>query len=452
MVKALQQTHRVINLILYFFIMRRKAIILGAAGRDFHNFNTFFRKNKDYQVVGFTAAQIPDISGRKYPKELSGSLYPKGIPIFDESDLESIISKKKVDDVFFSYSDVSAEYVMELAARSQSAGASFHLLGPDDTMLKSKKKVIAVTAVRTGCGKSPLTRKIAEELRKKKKKFVVIRHPMPYGDLAKQAVQRFSKMSDLDKHECTIEEREEYEPHIQEGTVVYAGVDYELILRAAEKEADIILWDGGNNDFPFFRPDLHLVVADALRPGHEAGYYPGETNVLMADAIIINKADVSRDGANQVKKNIAKMNPKVKILKSGMRLSTDSKLKIENRKVVVVEDGPTVTHGGMGTGAGYRFAWQHGARIFSAKDNAVGSIKKAFSEYEHLDKAVPAMGYSGKQLDDLRKTLMRCDADIIVSGTPVDLGHIIKLDKQVVHVDYSFYPMGWGIGKLIKGF
>lgn len=412
-------------------------MILGAAGRDFHNFNTYFRDNELYDVVGFTAAQIPDITDRKYPAELAGKLYPGGIPIYEEKDLEKLIKEHKIDEVYFSYSDVSYEHVMHLASRAQSAGSSYVLLGPKDTMLKSSKKVVSICAVRTGCGKSPLTKRITRILKEKGKKFVVIRHPMPYGDLAKQAVQRFETLEDLDKHECTIEEREEYEPHIRNGTIVYAGVDYEAILREAEKEADIILWDGGNNDFSFYKPDLLFVVADALRPGHELGYYPGETNFRSADVIVVNKVSENPEGADKVKINAAKYNPDAKIMKTDLELVADEEIDIKGKKVLVVEDGPTVTHGGMAFGAGYNYAKRAGGEIIDPKPSAVGSLKEIFEKFTHLKEVLPAMGYFGQQLKDLEESINKSGAEVVVAGTPIDIKRVIKPSIPVLHITYN---------------
>jgi len=431
---------------------RRRALILGAAGRDFHNFNIHFRSREDYEVIGFTATQIPNISGRKYPAELAGELYPNGIPIYEEKDLEKLIKEQSVDSVFFSYSDVSHEYVMHLASRSQAAGASFVLLGPNETMIKSSKKVIAVTAVRTGAGKSPLTRKITKILKKNGKKFVVMRHPMPYGDLVKQKVQRFESMEDLDKHECTIEEREEYEPHIKNGIVVYAGVDYQEILKKAEEEAEIIIWDGGNNDMSFYKPDLQFVVADALRPGHEMWYYPGETNFRAADVIVINKAGESQDDVERIRKNADKVNPKAEIIEADMVLTPNKEINIKDKKVVVIEDGPTVTHGGMDTGAGFEYAKRNGAEIIEPQEYSVGSIRRLYEKYDHLNNVLPAMGYYGKQIQELEETINNSHVDVVVSGTPIDITKILKVKMPVIHVSYNMGEKEGSIEKIIQKF
>ena len=417
--------------------MKRRVLILGAAGRDFHNFNTYFRDNEKYEVVGFTATQIPDITDRKYPAELAGKLYPDGIPIYDEKDLEKLVKEHNVDGVYFSYSDVSHEDVMHLASRAQSAGASYVLLGPKDTMIESSKKVVSICAVRTGCGKSPLTKRITKILKEKGKKFVVIRHPMPYGDLAKQAVQRFETLEDLDKHECTIEEREEYEPHIRNGVIVYAGVDYGAILRDAEKEADIVLWDGGNNDFSFYKPDLLFVVADALRPGHEMKYYPGETNFRMADVLVVNKVSENPEGADEIKINAAKYVPDAKIIETDLELVADEEMDIKGKKVLVVEDGPTVTHGGMAFGAGYNYAKRAGGEIIDPRPHAAGSLKQTFEKFTHLKDVLPAMGYFGQQLKDLEESINRSGAEVVVAGTPIDLKRVIKPDIPVLHITYN---------------
>ncbi|NYZ77675.1 GTPase [Candidatus Micrarchaeota archaeon] len=416
---------------------RRKVLILGAAGRDFHNFNTYFRKNRKYEVIGFTATQIPKIAGRKYPPELAGRLYPNGIPIYEEKDLEQLVRQHGIGEVYFSYSDVSDSQVMHLAARAQSAGASYVLLGPNDTMIKSTKKVLAVCAVRTGSGKSPLTKKITAILKEKGKKFVVIRHPMPYGDLAKQKVQRFARLGDLEKHGCTIEEREEYEPHIRNGVVVYAGVDYEKILRRAEKEADIVIWDGGNNDFSFYKPDLLFTVADSLRPGHELAYYPGETNFRSANVIVVNKVGENHAGAETIRKNAAECNPHAKIIETDLELVADEAIDISGKKVLVVEDGPTVTHGGMPIGAGYNYAKRHGAVIIDPRSHAVGSLAETFVKYPHLKEVLPAMGYYGEQLKDLEESINRSGAEVVVAGTPIDLKRVVNVGIPILHITYN---------------
>jgi predicted GTPase len=400
-------------------------------------------------VIGFTATQIPNIADRRYPSELAGELYPEGIPIYEEKDLEKLIDEHSIDEVYFSYSDVSHEYVMHLVSRAQAHGASFVLLGPNETMLKSGKKVIAVTAVRTGCGKSPLTRALTKILKQKKIRTVVIRHPMPYGDLTKQKVQRFAQMEDLDKYDCTIEEREEYEPHIKNGIVVYAGVDYEQILREAEKEADVILWDGGNNDMPFLKPDLYLVVADSLRPGHEMWYYPGESNFRAADVIVINKYSESPADAERIMRNKEKANPAAELILSDLELTVDKEIKLWGKKVIVVEDGPTLTHGGMKIGAGFEYAARAGAEIIDPRPHAVGSIKKVYEKFDHLEKVVPAMGYYGEQVKDLAQTINNSEAEVVVSGTPVDLTKILKVDIPLLHINYTVQERQGSLEKLI---
>ena len=415
----------------------KKVLILGAAGRDFHNFNMFFRDNTAYHVVGFTATQIPNIVDRRYPAKLAGRLYPKGIPIYDEKELEELIDKYAVDEVYFSYSDVSHPYVMHLASRVQAHGASFVLLGPKETMLKSKRKVVAVTAVRTGAGKSTLSRALTAILKKKKINFVVIRHPMPYGDLTKQKIQRFEKLEDLDKNNCTIEEREEYEPHIKNGVIVYAGVDYAEILKQAEKEAEVVVWDGGNNDMSFIKPDLLFVIVDALRPGHEIWYYPGESNFRAADSIVINKISENPTDVKRILKNIENANPKAAIIETDMELTADEDIDIRGKRIIVVEDGPTVTHGGMKFGAGFEYASSKKAKIIDPRKCAVGSIKDAYKKYGHLGKVVPAMGYYGKQLKELTETINRSNAEVVVSGTPVDITRILKVKIPVLHVNYE---------------
>jgi predicted GTPase len=417
--------------------MKRTVLILGAAGRDFHNFNMFFRDNPDYNVVGFTATQIPNIANRRYPAELAGKLYPKGIPIFEEKDMETLIDKHFIDEVYFSYSDVAHEYVMHLASRAQAKGASFVLLGPRETMLKSSKKVVAVTAVRTGAGKSALSRTLTKILKKMGKKFVVIRHPMPYGDLTKQKVQRFATMADLDAQECTIEEREEYQPHIRDGNIVYAGIDYGEILRQAEKEADIIIWDGGNNDMSFIKPDLLIVIADSLRPGHEMWYYPGETNFRAAQVIVINKVSENPMDVKRIQKNIEKANPKATVIETDMDLIPSKKMEIFGKKAIVIEDGPTVTHGGMKFGAGFEYAARMGADVIDPRPFAVGSIKEVYAKFEHIGSVLPSMGYYEKQLRDLAETIDRSGAEVIIAGTPIDIAGLLKVKIPILHVDFA---------------
>jgi len=422
----------------------KKAIIMGAAGRDFHNFNVYFRDNEYYQVVGFTATQIPDIEGRKYPAILAGKNYPEGIPIYAEKDLTSLIKEKGVEQVFFSYSDTPHEYVMHKASEVQAAGASFILLGPDETMIPSKKPVISVCAVRTGCGKSQTTRKIALLLKEKGRKVVAIRHPMPYGDLAQQKVQRFGTYEDMLKHKCTIEEMEEYEPHIKQGIIVYAGVDYGAILEEAEKEADIILWDGGNNDIPFYRSDLEIVVVDPHRPGHELLYYPGETNFRRADVLVINKMGTAdKDKVDIVLNNIKKYNPKATVVKANSPIEVDEGEKIQGKKVLVVEDGPTLTHGEMRYGAGIVAAEKYkAAEIIDPRPYAVGSIKSTFEKYSHLDRVLPAMGYGKKQIEELKETINKAECDLVISGTPIDLGKLIQTNKHILRVTYNLEEIG----------
>ena len=419
---------------------KKKVIIMGAAGRDFHNFNTYFRENKDYEVVAFTATQIPDIHGRKYPKELSGSLYPEGIPIYEEEKITDLIKEHNVELVAFSYSDLAYDYVMSKSAEVNAAGADFILLGPNSTQIKSSKPVIAVCAVRTGCGKSQVSRKIFEILRDKGLKVASIRHPMPYDkDLNMQAVQRFASYDDLDKYNCTIEEREEYEPYIDMGGVIYAGVDYGKILEKAEKEADIIIWDGGNNDFSFYRPDLLITLADPHRPGHELSFYPGEVNTRAADVILINKVNTAeRKNIELVKNNVLKVNPDVKIIEGISQVSSEDDSKISGKRVLVIEDGPTVTHGSMKYGAGTVAAKDAGvSEIVDPRNFAVGSIVDTFNKYTHLTNVLPAMGYGKKQMSELEKTINNSDVDIVVSGTPIDITRVINPDKEIVRVKYG---------------
>ena len=421
-----------------------RTLIMGAAGRDFHNFNTFFRGNKDYEVVGFTATQIPDIEGRTYPKELSGDMYPKGIPIYAEEELLRLIKDLKVDQVVFAYSDVPHEYVMHKACLVNAAGADFHLMGTKTTQIKSTKPVISVCAVRTGSGKSQTTRRVSLILRELGHKVAAIRHPMPYGNLVKQAVQRFADYKDLDKHECTIEEREEYEPHIDNGVIVYAGVDYEAILRQAEKEADIILWDGGNNDFPFYVSDLQIVVADPHRPGHELTYYPGETNARTADVFVINKVDTANpENVILVRENLRKINPKAIVIEAASPLFVEDPSAIQGKRVLVIEDGPTLTHGEMAYGAGYVAARRFGAlEIVDPRPFAVKSIAATYKKYPKTGPILPAMGYGQAQIKDLEETINRSAVDMVIIGTPIDLSRIVNIKIPSQRVRYELQEIG----------
>ena len=423
---------------------KKRVLIMGAAGRDFHNFNTYFKENPDYEVVAFTATQIPNISGRKYPAALSGKNYPKGIPIHPEAELTDLIKKEKVELVVFSYSDVSHEYVMQKGSQVMAAGANFMLLSPVATQIKAKVPVISVCAIRTGCGKSQTSRKISELLKKRGKKTVAIRHPMPYGDLAEQAVQRFASYDDLDRHNCTIEEREEYEPYIDNGLVVYAGVDYEAIVRQAEKEADVIIWDGGNNDAPFVEPDLEITVLDPLRPGHERSYYPGETNFLTADVLVINKYEqASAEQLNTVLTNIKQCNPDAKVIKGASKIMVDDPEKVKGKKVLVIEDGPTLTHGGMTYGAGMVAADEFdAAEIVDPRPYAVGSIEDAYTKYPNLGKLIPALGYYEDQLTDLEESIRATPCDLVLNGSPIDLTRVIDVDKPMMRVRYDLEEMG----------
>ncbi len=424
---------------------KKRVVIMGAAGRDFHNFNVYFRDNEDYEVVAFTATQIPDIEGRVYPAELAGKLYPNGIPILPEEDLPRIIKENKVDEVILAYSDLPFSYVMERASIALAAGADFKLMGPESTMIEAKKPVIAVGAIRTGCGKSQTTRRVLDILRSMGKKVVSIRHPMPYGDLVKQKVQRFATYEDLDKHECTIEEREEYEPHIDRNSIIYAGVDYGAILEEVYKDdPDVILWDGGNNDFPFYKPDLFIVVVDPHRPGHEVAYYPGMTNLLMADVIVINKEETANiEGIEIVRKNIEKWNPNAIVIDAASPIFVDEPNLIKGKRVIVVEDGPTLTHGEMRYGAGYIAAKKFGAaEIIDPRPYAVGSIIDTYKKYQHLDVILPAMGYGEKQMKELEETINRSDADLVVIGTPIDLRRVININKPAVRVRYELQEIG----------
>jgi predicted GTPase len=421
-----------------------KTLIMGAAGRDFHNFNTFFRGNKDYEVVAFTATQIPDIAGRAYPAALAGDLYPKDIPIYVEEDLPELIKKHGVEQVVFAYSDVPHEVVMHKASLVNALGADFILMGSKRTQVKSTKPVVSVCAVRTGSGKSQTTRRVSLILRGMGYKVAAIRHPMPYGDLVKQEVQRFATYADLDKHECTIEEREEYEPHIDNGVIVYAGVDYEKILRAAEKEVDIILWDGGNNDFPFYVSDLQIVVADPHRAGHESTYHPGETNVRMADVFVINKVDTADpEKVIQVRENLRKMNPNAIIIEAASPLFVDDPAAIQGKRVLVVEDGPTLTHGEMAYGAGYVAARRFGAKeIVDPRPFAVKSIAATYVKYPKTGPILPAMGYGEAQTRDLEATINASDVDLVIIGTPIDLTRVIKINKPYQRVRYELQEIG----------
>lgn len=433
---------------------KKKVLIMGAAGRDFHNFNTFYRNNKDYEVVAFTATQIPDIDGRKYPAELAGKdLYPNGIPIFDESELARLIKEFAVEEVVFAYSDVTYSYVMNRSALVNALGADFILMGYDKTKVKSTKPVISICATRTGCGKSQTTRFIYDIFKKMGKKVIAVRHPMPYGDLVAQKVQRFVEIADLEKHKCTIEEMEEYEPHIAAGNIIYSGVDYESILRAVEKdsdgEPDVILWDGGNNDFPFFDSDLQIVVVDPLRPGHEVAYYPGEVNVCMADIIIINKMDSATPGdIETVRANCKRLNPDAVIIEADSVLSVNADIK--GKKVLVVEDGPTLTHGEMKIGAASVAAKRFGAaEIVDPRPFAVGKIASTYKKYPNIGQGVlPAMGYSDEQKKDLETTMNAISADLVLSGTPIDIGRVVASNKPIVAVGYELSPRGNGAKEL----
>jgi predicted GTPase len=425
-------------------MQRIKVLIMGAAGRDFHNFNTFYRDNDKYEVVAFTATQIPNIDGRKYPAKLAGKLYPDGIGIYPESELSELIKKLSVEEVVFSYSDVPYDYVMNRSAVVNAAGADFKILGPRRTMLKSEKPVVAVCAVRTGCGKSQTTRRVSRLLQEMGKKVVAVRHPMPYGNLVAQKVQRFAALEDLDKHHCTIEEREEYEPHIVTGTVIYAGVDYEAILKEAEKEADVILWDGGNNDTPFFKPDLHIVLVDPHRPGDELFYYPGEANLRMADVVIINKIDsADLDNILEVRENINRVNPKAMVIDAVSPIFVDDYHKIRGKRVLVVEDGPTLTHGEMKFGAGIVAAEKYGASaLVDPRPFTTGTITETFKKYPDIGMLLPAMGYGKAQMKDLEKTINNSDADLIIIGTPIDLRKIISIKKPALRVYYELQEIG----------
>jgi len=417
---------------------------MGAAGRDFHNFNTFYRDNDKYEVVAFTATQIPNIEGRKYPAVLAGTLYPNGIDIYPESELPQLIKKFDVDEVVFAYSDVPYAYVMHKAAQVNALGADFRLMGMKETQVKSTKPVVAICAVRTGSGKSQTTRRVSQVLIDLGYKVAAIRHPMPYGDLAKQRVQRFADYSDLDKHECTIEEREEYEPHIDNGVIVFAGVDYEAILREAEKEVDIVLWDGGNNDFSFYKPDLLITVADPHRPGHELAYYPGETNIRAADVVVINKVDTAKpEDIITVRDNVYSVNPEAILIEGASPIFVDNPDAIRGKRVLVVEDGPTLTHGEMKYGAGYVAAKRYGAKeIVDPRPFAVGTIAETYKKYPNTGTILPAMGYGDQQIKDLEATIAAADVDLVIIGTPIDLTRVMKIDRPSERVRYDLQEVG----------
>ncbi|MDD3598894.1 MAG: cyclic 2,3-diphosphoglycerate synthase [Bacillota bacterium] len=432
---------------------KTRVIIMGAAGRDFHNFNVYFRDNERYDVVAFTATQIPDIAGRTYPAVLAGKLYPNGIPIYPEDELEELIRKHDVDQAIFAYSDLSHVDIMHKASTVMAAGADFRLMGPKTTMLESKVPIVAIVAVRTGVGKSQTTRYVSQALIDAGLKVVAIRHPMPYGDLAQQAVQRFATYEDLDTHKCTIEEREEYEPHIDRGIIVYAGVDYGKILEEAEKEADVILWDGGNNDFSFYKPDLTITLVDPHRAGHEVLYHPGETNVRLADVVIINKVDTAKpDDIETVRKNVKRVNPRAQIVDAASPVTVEDAEKIRGKRVLVVEDGPTLTHGGMGFGAGVVAARQFGAKEFvDPRPFAVGSLIDTLETFRHREPLLPAMGYSEKQIRELEATIDKSDAEVVVIGTPIDLRRVLKINKPAVRVRYELkQEAGPDLGDIVR--
>ena len=423
---------------------KKRIVIMGAAGRDFHNFNAHFRDNPDYEVVAFTATQIPNIEGRQYPPELSGDLYPDGIPIYPEEELSDLIHRQEVDQVIFSYSDVPHEYVMHKASQVLVAGADFRLMGSGATMFESKKPLVVICAVRTGCGKSQTTRRVCDLLQQMGKRVVVIRHPMPYGDLAAQAVQRFADYDDLDRHKCTIEEREEYEPHIDRGVIVYAGVDYEPILQQAEEEADVVVWDGGNNDLPFYKSDLFITVADPHRAGHELRYHPGEANLRAADVVLINKMDTADSvGVAEVRQSVRKINPQAIVIDGASPIFVDDPEAIRGKRVLVIEDGPTLTHGEMTFGAGVVAARKFGAAgIVDPRPYAVRSIAATFEKYSHLDSILPAMGYGEEQVRDLEETINAAECDLVLSATPIDLRRILKVKHPMDRVRYELQVIG----------
>jgi predicted GTPase len=422
----------------------QRILIMGAAGRDFHNFNVYFRDNPDYEVVGFTATQIPNIEGRTYPPELAGDRYPAGIPIHPESELAQLIASQKIDQVIFAYSDVPHEYVMHKASQVLAAGADFRLMGLNNTLLESTKPVVAVCAVRTGSGKSQTTRRVAELLIKMGYRVAAVRHPMPYGDLARQAVQRFASYDDLEKADCTIEEREEYEPHLDRGVLVFAGVDYQRILQQAEQEVDIILWDGGNNDLPFYRPDLHIVVVDPLRPGHERRYHPGEANLLAADVVVINKIDsAAPENVLAVRESLRTLNPSATVIDAASPIFVDDPEAIRGKRVIVVEDGPTLTHGEMAYGAGWVAARRFGAaEIVDPRPFAVGSISATYAKYPTTGMVLPAMGYGEHQIRELEQTINQTPADLVLIGTPIDLGRLLDMNKPAQRIRYELQEIG----------
>jgi len=417
---------------------------MGAAGRDFHNFNVYFRNNSNYEIVAFTATQIPDIAGRKYPAELSGPLYPGGIPIYSEEELPDLIKTKQIDQVILAYSDLPHQYVMNKASIVLASGADFRLMGPKSTMLKSNLPVVSICAVRTGCGKSQTTRKVTDILKKKEYKIAVIRHPMPYGVLREQIWQRYENYADLDRYNCTIEEREEYEPHLDRGNILYAGVDYQEILKRAEKDVDIIVWDGGNNDLPFYKPDLHIVVTDPHRAGHEMTYYPGEANLRMADVVVMNKIDTAdSDKINQLRENIHQLAPEAILIEAASPLTIDHSELVRGKRVLVVEDGPTLTHGEMKFGAGIVAAQKYGAKeIIDPRPYAIGTIKDTYTKYPGIGTLLPAMGYGKKQIQELEDTINAVDCDIVIIGTPIDLSRIIKINKKSIRVKYELQEIG----------
>lgn len=423
---------------------RTRVLILGAAGRDFHNFNVFFKNKPEYEVVGFTAAQIPNIEGRIYPSSLAGELYPNGIPIYPENELEELIEKYQIDECVLSYSDLSYETVMHIGSRVIKSGAKFSMLGSKQTMLKSSKPVVSITAVRTGCGKSQTTRAVVKILREMGKKVVSVRHPMPYGNLEEQKVQRFASIEDLHRYKCTIEEMEEYEPHIAMGSIIYAGVDYEAILREAEKEADVIVWDGGNNDMPFYKPDLSIVVVDPLRPGHEISYYPGEVNFRMANVIVVNKVDSAYpEDVEYVLENIREYNPKAKVILAASAIMVENPELIEGKRVLAIEDGPTLTHGEMSIGAAVVAARRNGAvELVDPRPYLVGSLVDTFKTYPEIGTLLPAMGYGEQQMKDLEATINNTDCDVVVVGTPINLARFIKINKPHTRVYYELAEIG----------